>query len=239
MGIVAFFALLLVAQSSYSAAQDLDACMARAMAATDPENAISEAVATSVATAVSDVIDCGAGSGPNAEQVSGLAVAFSLAISETRAATENCVAEAIATAEDVPGIVGEAIKMMVKAGVLSEVDGAYRTMADAWFAAREWEIMRLVERRERQRGWVELASLIGEAVRGILEAVQCGVNLESNEKECSFESGKFVGLCIEPKATGPQKTPDCKGDFKNCIRGQDPYHCYYKFIECMRSLATA
>ncbi|GMH42669.1 hypothetical protein BSKO_10588 [Bryopsis sp. KO-2023] len=251
---IVIFALILTFAGKINGQEDQEACISRALADTDPNNAVGDALSNAVAQAMTQVILCG-DERPDASSVSGLSIAVALAISESRAAGETCTADAEANAEEVARLVGENAGGGLAAGLTDNLEGDSLVMANAWLDARGQDIVDIIEQAESTSPSVlssegcldlsalanglptaiELGSILEDAIGQILRATQCGTNLEPSEEECTWENRKFKGKCVsvDPAAVPPKK--DCNEEFKQCKKSKPSWQCFLERRDCQKA----
>lgn len=208
--------LLLV---GYAVGQENGDCVANAMARTDPNNAVGEAVSNAVAQSFSKVIVCEDGSVVQPGDSSSLAIAVSVAISESRGAAQECTASADAQANEVGEKVAGKVAEGLVAGSPSESE---KKLTQAWLNKERGNVAERVKQGELSNnapartssGCLDIRSILGaaptaadvgatldKAINEILTAVTCGNNVENNpDTPCAYDGANFSGDCTNGPA---------------------------------------
>lgn len=187
------------------AAQENSSCISNAVAETDPNNAVGDAISNAVAQAFSKVIVCEEGVRSNPNDVSSLAISVAVAISESRAAGEKCIANADAAAEEV----GKQVAGMVGSGL---VDGApgdqQKELAADWAEKNQGGVAQRVAEGEKKysgpavdaNGCIDIRSILGASPT----AAEVGALLEGaiNEILTAVTCGSAPAETAEKKVTG-------------------------------------
>lgn len=203
--------LLLV---SCAVGQDVGECVANAVSRTDPNNAVGEAMSNAIAQSFSKVIVCEDGTTVQPGDSSSLAIAVSVAISESRGAAQECTAnadaQAIEVGENVAGKVGE---NLVGAAPSEE----QKKLSQAWLKKNQGAVAEKVKQGEyasyapgrTSEGCIDIRSILGasptaaevgatleKAINEIIAAVTCGDNVENDpDTSCWFDGAMFKGDC--------------------------------------------
>eukprot|EP00803_Ostreobium_quekettii_P005829 evm.model.scf_128EXC.18 EVM.evm.TU.scf_128EXC.18 scf_128EXC:125915-126733(-) len=245
--------------AAVASSQDEMECVATAIAATGQGEAAGEALSNAVAETLTEAVICEQGAMAQPGSVGGLSVAVALAISEASEIGQNCSADAEAAAE----ITSELVTDRVASELLNQVDGDEETLARAWLTARGPDVKAAVQDSPTFLGEdgcldlealsnglptaVELGVVLSDAVQQIIQAIQCGNNLEVSEEACIWEDRMFKGQCIgagEAGDTGgtvdaPESDSGaatdrvtCLNEFADC-RGADGADCSDALRECL------
>ena len=237
-------------------AQVDEECVANAVAMTAPDTASADALSNAVAETLTKSVACEEGASANPDEVGALSVAVALAISEANQIGQQCTADAEAAAEFATATVTDGIANTL----LTEAEGDEKVLADAWLTARGPDVAEIIadspsflsedgclDLTALSMGLptaVELGEILSDAIGQIVEAIQCGTNLEPSDEECLWADRMFSGKCLEstsePTPTTPSPSPEpktrteCRDDFTLC-REEEGENCSEEFTTCFQA----
>lgn len=126
-------------------------------------------------------------------------------------------------------------------------------LADAWLNARGEDIAAIIEKSQENESdsafvdgcidldslaaglptAVELGLVLEDAIGQILEAVQCGTNLEPGEEECTWANRKFIGSCISGDTVDTRSS--CLQKFIDCREEKPMFTCFEERKLCVKA----